>query len=100
MYRMAIFPLFFRPILKKAPHLNLAIKKAEETDADIVLATDPDADRVGVVVKNNKGKLRYSQRQSIRFPADQLSVIEMGSKWQTKREGIHCKNHCNHRIAG
>ena len=32
---------------------NLALKLAKEKDADIVLATDPDADRLGVVVKHN-----------------------------------------------
>ncbi len=32
--------------------LSLAIKKAEKTNADIVIATDPDADRMGVVVKD------------------------------------------------
>lgn len=33
--------------------LNLAIKVAEKNDADIVLGTDPDCDRVGVAVKHN-----------------------------------------------
>lgn len=33
--------------------LALAIDKAKKTDADIVIATDPDADRMGIVVKNN-----------------------------------------------
>ena len=32
----------------------LALKLAEETDADLVLATDPDADRLGVYVKDTK----------------------------------------------
>lgn len=32
---------------------TLAIKKAEELKADIILATDPDSDRVGVAVKHN-----------------------------------------------
>ena len=34
----------------------LAIKLAQETDADIVLGTDPDCDRVGAVVKNQAGE--------------------------------------------
>ena len=37
--------------------LTLAISKAREIDADIVLGTDPDCDRVGVAVKN-KGEYR------------------------------------------
>ena len=50
------FPTVHSPNPEESSALELAIKKAEETDADIVLATDPDADRVGIVVKNNKGK--------------------------------------------
>ena len=36
--------------------MQMAIDKAEETQADIALASDPDADRISVVFKNNKGK--------------------------------------------
>lgn len=50
------FPTVVSPNPEESSALELAIKKAEETDADIVLATDPDADRVGVVVKNKKGQ--------------------------------------------
>ena len=34
----------------------MAIAKAVKVDADVVLASDPDADRIGVAVKNDKGK--------------------------------------------
>lgn len=34
---------------------NLAIKLAEEVNADIILATDPDADRLGIQVRDNNG---------------------------------------------
>ncbi|MCT4545155.1 MAG: phospho-sugar mutase [Vallitalea sp.] len=36
---------------------ELAIKLGKEKDADVILATDPDADRLGVLVKNNNGYL-------------------------------------------
>ena len=36
--------------------LELALKKAEDIDADIVMATDPDADRVGIAIKDNNNK--------------------------------------------
>lgn len=36
--------------------LSMAIKKASETGADLVMATDPDADRLGLAVRNNKGE--------------------------------------------
>ncbi|HCX61339.1 MAG TPA: phosphoglucomutase, partial [Clostridiales bacterium] len=35
---------------------EMAIKKAQESDADIILGTDPDCDRVGLVVKNREGE--------------------------------------------
>ncbi|SFF24449.1 phosphoglucomutase [Paenibacillus catalpae] len=35
---------------------TLAIKLAQEIDADIIMGTDPDADRMGAVVKNNNGE--------------------------------------------
>ncbi len=50
------FPTVVYPNPEEKEALTLALKKAEETDADLVLATDPDADRVGIAVKNNKGE--------------------------------------------
>ena len=41
---------------ENASAMAMAIKKAEEVDADIVMASDPDADRIGLVLKNTKGK--------------------------------------------
>lgn len=35
--------------------LAMALEKAREIDADLVMATDPDADRVGIAVKNTEG---------------------------------------------
>lgn len=35
---------------------ELAIKKGKDIDADVLLGTDPDADRLGVAVKNNEGE--------------------------------------------
>lgn len=40
--------------LKEA--MSLGIKYAENCDADLFIATDPDCDRVGVAIKNNEGK--------------------------------------------
>ncbi|TCC91605.1 phospho-sugar mutase [Pedobacter frigiditerrae] len=50
------FPTVVYPNPEEKDALSLAIKKAEELDADLVLATDPDADRVGIAVKNNDGE--------------------------------------------
>ncbi|WP_050606710.1 phospho-sugar mutase [Clostridium niameyense] len=35
---------------------NLALKKAEKVDPDLILGTDADCDRIGVMVKNSEGK--------------------------------------------
>lgn len=50
------FPTVVYPNPEEKEALTLALKKATEIDADLVLATDPDADRVGIAVKNNDGE--------------------------------------------
>ena len=50
------FPTVVYPNPEEKEALTLALKKAQEIDADLVLATDPDADRVGIAVKNNDGE--------------------------------------------
>ncbi|MCD2492315.1 phospho-sugar mutase [Lacrimispora sp. NSJ-141] len=48
------FPTVSYPNPEAAEAFELALKLAEEKDADLVLATDPDADRLGVYVKDSK----------------------------------------------
>lgn len=50
------FPTVDSPNPENASAMAMAIKKAEEVKADIVLASDPDADRIGLVIKNTKGE--------------------------------------------
>lgn len=50
------FPTVVYPNPEEKEAMTLAMEKAREIDADIVLATDPDADRVGIAVKNQKGE--------------------------------------------
>jgi len=50
------FPTVKSPNPEESAALNMALDKARETDADIVMATDPDADRVGIAVKNEIGE--------------------------------------------
>jgi phosphoglucomutase len=49
------FPTVIYPNPEEKEALTLALVKAKKIDADLVLATDPDADRVGIAVKNNEG---------------------------------------------
>ena len=50
------FPTVISPNPEEAAALRLAVEKARETDAELVLASDPDADRVGSAVKNDAGE--------------------------------------------
>jgi len=49
------FPTVISPNPEEPAALDLAIKRAIETEADIVLATDPDADRVGAAIRDDEG---------------------------------------------
>lgn len=51
------FPTVKSPNPENAEALAMAIAKAEETGADVVIATDPDADRMGVAVRNADGEM-------------------------------------------
>lgn len=51
------FPTVHSPNPEEPAALAMAIAKAEETGADLVLASDPDADRIGVAVRNNEGRM-------------------------------------------
>jgi len=50
------FPTVVYPNPEEKDALTLAMNKAREIDADLVLATDPDADRVGIAVKDNNNE--------------------------------------------
>lgn len=49
------FPTVISPNPEEPAALDLAIKRAIETDADLVMATDPDADRIGTAIRDNEG---------------------------------------------
>ena len=50
------FPTVVSPNPEEPAALSMAIAKAKEVDADLVMASDPDADRIGIAVKNDKGE--------------------------------------------
>ena len=47
------FPTVIYPNPEEKEALNMALEKAKQIDADLVMATDPDADRVGIAVKDD-----------------------------------------------
>lgn len=61
------FPTVDSPNPENASAMAMAIKKAEEVDADIVMASDPDADRIGLVLKNTKGKFELVNGNQIQL---------------------------------
>jgi len=52
------FPTVKSPNPEEPEALSMAIQKAEEIGADIVIGTDPDGDRLGIAVRNNDGKIQ------------------------------------------
>lgn len=50
------FPTVKSPNPEEQGALQLAIEKAVENGSDLVMATDPDADRLGIAVRNKEGK--------------------------------------------
>ena len=50
------FPTVVSPNPEEPAALTMAIEKGKQVDADIIMASDPDADRLGVAVKNDKNE--------------------------------------------
>ena len=56
MVKSGDFPTVISPNPENAEALSMAIDLAKKIDADIVMASDPDADRVGMACKDDKGE--------------------------------------------
>ena len=52
------FPTVVYPNPEETEAMSKAVEKAKEIDADLVMGTDPDADRVGIAVKNHHGEIQ------------------------------------------
>jgi phosphoglucomutase len=52
------FPTVVYPNPEEKEAMSMGLQLAQEKDADVLLATDPDADRVGIAVKNHKGEFQ------------------------------------------
>ncbi len=74
------FPTVVYPNPEESEAMSLAIKLAKDIDADLVLATDPDADRVGIGAKNNQGEFQLINGNQ----AASLLVYYMLKMWSEK----------------
>ncbi|MDR9488671.1 phospho-sugar mutase [Salibacter sp.] len=52
------FPTVKSPNPEEPEALKMAIEKAEELNADVIVGTDPDGDRIGVGIRDNNGKMQ------------------------------------------
>ncbi len=73
------FPTVVSPNPEEQQAFTLALKKAKEIDADIILGTDPDADRIGIGVKDLEGKWKLLNGNQLmvvltRFVLEQQSI--------------------------
>lgn len=74
------FPTVESPNPEEAAALKLALDKAKLIDADLVMATDPDGDRVGIGVKDDKGNFILLNGNQ----AATLLIYYVLTKWREK----------------
>ncbi|WP_421762940.1 phospho-sugar mutase [Ekhidna sp.] len=74
------FPTVVYPNPEEQEAMSLALKTARNIDADLVMATDPDADRVGIAVKNSKGDFQLLNGNQ----TGALLVYYLLKKWSEK----------------
>jgi len=72
------FPTVVYPNPEEKEAMTLALEKAKELDADLVMATDPDADRVGMAAKNKAGEFELINGNQ----AATLLIYYLLKKWQ------------------
>ena len=76
------FPTVASPNPEEKSAMQLAMAEADKIGADLVLATDPDADRVGIAVRNHKGEMELFNGNM----TGSLLIYYMLSQWSAKRK--------------
>lgn len=74
------FPTVKSPNPEEAEALQMAVDKAKAINADMVIGTDPDADRVGIAVRDTKGELVLLNGNQ----AASVLIYYLLEKWQEK----------------
>ncbi|MEO0332165.1 MAG: phospho-sugar mutase, partial [Bacteroidota bacterium] len=76
------FPTVVYPNPEESEALSIAIRQATEMDADLVMGTDPDADRVGIAAKNLNGEFEILNGNQ----AGSMLVHYLLKKWKEARK--------------
>ncbi|MCX7986765.1 MAG: phospho-sugar mutase [Bacteroidales bacterium] len=75
------FPTVKSPNPEESAALSLAIEKARQTGAELVMATDPDADRVGIAVKYNNDFILLNGNQT-----GSLLIYYLLTRWHENKK--------------
>lgn len=78
------FPTVVSPNPEEPAALALAIERANETNADLVLGSDPDGDRLGVAVRNKKGKMELITGNQICMLLSYYSIVRRKERGDLK----------------
>lgn len=74
------FPTVIYPNPEESEAMSHALAEADRLDADLIMATDPDADRVGIAVKNTKGEFQLLNGNQ----TGSLIVYYLLTKWKER----------------
>ena len=74
------FPTVVYPNPEEKEAMSMALAYGQEKDADLILATDPDTDRVGIAVKNTKGEYQLLNGNQTAV----LLIYYLLNKWQER----------------
>ncbi|MCH7658332.1 MAG: phospho-sugar mutase [Bacteroidetes bacterium] len=74
------FPTVKSPNPEETAAMEMALKKAREIDADLILATDPDTDRMGVAIKGNRNRFKLLNGNQ----TGTILIYYLLSKWAEK----------------
>lgn len=80
------FPTVVSPNPEEPAALALAIKRANETNADLVLGSDPDGDRLGVAVRNKKGEMELITGNQICMLLSYYSIVRRKERGDLKSD--------------
>lgn len=78
------FPTVVSPNPEEPAALALAIERANETNADLVLGSDPDGDRLGVAVRNQKGEMELITGNQICMLLSYYSIVRRKERGDLK----------------